>query len=76
MVIVRVPSILFPSKVTGYYRPHFAHISRIGIELEVPQQLVDIDEIHVIVVELFVVVRVSADVTVAVHRRTPLVCST
>ena len=54
-------------------RPHLAHIRRISIKLEMPQQFVDKHEIHVIMMKLVVLFRISADIAVTIHRSTPFV---
>ena len=75
-VVVGIPSILFPGEMTLDDRPHLAHIGCIGIKLEMPEQLVDIHQVHVVMVELLVVLRIAADVAIAVHRSAPFVGAT
>ena len=71
-VIVGVEVSLFPVQMSGDDGPHLPHIGRIGIIFEVPQQFVDVVQVHVVVVHLVVAVRVAADIAVAVHLRSPL----
>ena len=74
-VVVRVVITLFPFQMARNDRPHLPHIGSIGIILEVPHQFVDVVQIHVVVVHLVVAVGIAADITIAVHLRTPfLLC--
>ena len=57
------------------HRPHLPHVGSVGIELEMPQKLVNVVEAHVVVVELAIVLRAATDVTVAIHRCPPSVCA-
>ena len=75
-VVVGIPGVLLPGEMTLDDRPHLAHIGCIGIKLEMPEQLVDIHQVHVVMVELLVVLRIAADVAIAVHRRAPFVGAT
>ena len=71
MVAVRVEVAFLPSQVTLQHRPHLLEICLIGIVLEVPQQLVDVVEVHIIMVHLVVTVRIAADIAIRVHLRMP-----
>ena len=51
-------------------------LSVVGIKLEVPQQFVDIHQVHIVMMKLVVFLRVSADIARAVHRSPPLVGTT
>ena len=76
MVSIGIVVSLLPSQMTGQHRPHLSHIRGICIILEMPQQLIDIVEVHVIVVHLVVTVRVTTDIAIAIHLRSPLLlCS-
>ena len=75
-IIVRVPSILLPSQMPLDDGPHLAHISGVGIKLEMPKQFINIHEIHIIMMELIVLFGIAADITIAIHRRTPLIGTT
>ena len=61
-----------PGLVQRIIRPHLAEIGLVGIILEVPQQLVDVVEVHVVMVHLVVTVGIAADIAVRVHLRMPL----
>ena len=74
MVAVGVPCAFLPIQMPPDDGPEPAHHRRVGIELKVPQQFVDVDKIHVVVVKLVVVFRCAADIAVRVHRRAPSVC--
>ena len=75
MVAVRVVVALFPGQMRLDDRPHLAHIDGISIILEVPQQFVDIVEVHVVVVHLVIAFRITADVAIRVHLCAPLLRS-
>ena len=75
-IVIGVPSLLLPCQMALDYRPHLAHIRGIGIKLEVPQQFVYIHQIHVVMMKLVVLLRISAYIARAVHRRSPLVGTT
>ena len=70
-VIVGVEITFFPLQVADQDRPHLVHVCRIRIILEVPEQLVDEIEVHVIMMHNVITVRTSADIAVAVHLRAP-----
>ena len=70
-VVVRIEVTFLPCQVSLDHRPHPAHIRRVGIIFEVPEQLIDIVQVHVVVVHLVVAVRVSADIPLRVHLRAP-----
>ena len=44
--------------------PHFTHIGRIGIVLEVPEQLIHIVQVHIVVMHLVIAFRIPADIPV------------
>ncbi len=75
VVAVGVVVALLPGQVRRDDGPHPSHIGRIGIVLEVPQQLVDVVQVHVVVVHLVVALGVAADIAVGVHLRAPLLFS-
>ena len=75
MVAVGVEVTFLPDQMTLDDGPHPAHVGRVGIILEVPEQLVHIVQVHVVVVHLVVALRITADVAVAVHLRAPLLLS-
>jgi len=75
MVVIGIPCALLPCEMTGDYRPQGPDECRVGIKLEMPQQLIDEHEVHVIVMKLAVVVRTATDISVAIHRRAPFVGS-
>ena len=54
-------------------RPHLAHISRICIKLEMPKQFIYINQVHVVMMKLVVLLRISADIAVTIHRSTPFI---
>ena len=72
-VVVGIPCLFLPSKMALQHRPHPPHIRRVGIKLEVPQQLIDEIEVHVIMMELMVVFGQATDISIAVHRCAPLI---
>ena len=75
-VVIGIPSLLLPSQMTLDNRPHLAHISRICIKLEVPKQLIYINQVHVVMMKLMIFLRISADIAVTIHRSTPFVSTT
>ena len=72
VVAIGVKVTLLPGQVTPQHRPHLKEIGAVGIILEVPQQFVDVVQVHVIVVHLVIALGVAADVAVGVHLRAPL----
>ena len=72
MVTIRVVVTFLPCQMRLDDRPHLLHVSRIGIILEVPEQLVDIVQVHVVVVHLVIALGIAADIAVRVHLRPPL----
>ena len=71
MVVVGVEVALLPCQMFSQHGPHLAHVCRVGVVAEVPQQFVNIVQVHVVMVHLVVALRVSADVTVAIHLCAP-----
>ena len=76
MIAIGIVVAFLPCQMRLEYRPHLSHISGIGIVLEVPQQLVDIVQVHIVMVHLIITFRVSADVAIAVHLRAPTLLGT
>ena len=70
-VVIRVIVAFLPVEMALQHGPHPAHIDRIGIILEVPQQFVDIVQVHVIVVHDVTTVGIAADIAIGVHLRAP-----
>ena len=70
-IVVGVVIQLLPGKVSGNYRPYFSHIIQITRPIEMPEQFVDVAQIHVVVMHLIGSVWISADISVTVLRRTP-----
>ena len=71
-VTIGVEVTLFPSQVALNDRPNLTHILPIARPIEVPQEFIHVVEVHVVMVHLIVTVRIAADVSVAIHLRTPL----
>ena len=76
MVAIGIVVAFFPCQMRLEYRPHLTHISGIGIVLEVPQQLVDVVQVHIVMVHLIITLWISTDVTIAVHLRAPTLLGT
>ena len=76
MVAIGIPVALLPFKVQLQCWPELTHECRIGIILEMPEQFIDIVEVHIIVAHLSVIIRQLADVAVAIHRSAPLLSRT
>ena len=70
-VVVGVEVALLPGEMSRQHGPHLPHEDRIGIILEVPEQFVDVVQVHVVVMHLVGAVRVAADIAVGVHLRAP-----
>ena len=71
-VIVRIVVELFPSEMAGKEGPHAAGVIQITRPVEMPQQFVDIAKIHIVVVHLIIAAGVTADISIAVLRGSPL----
>ena len=71
MVTIRVEIALFPSQMAFQYGPHFLEIHLVGIILKMPQQLVNVVEVHIVVMHLVVTVRIATDIAVRIHLRMP-----
>ena len=76
MVAVGIEVPFLPGEVRLDDRPHLLHVGRVGIVLEMPEQLIDIVQVHIVVVHLVVTFRITADIAVAVHLGTPLLFGT
>ena len=76
VVAVGVEVALFPCQMTFQDWPHLLHVLCVGIVLEMPKQLVDVVEVHVVVVHLVVSVGISADISRGVHLRSPFLLCT
>ena len=70
-VTIRIEVTLLPSQMALDDGPNLTHILPIARPIEVPKEFVHVVEVHVVVVHLIVAVRISADVSVAVHLCTP-----
>ena len=75
VVAIRVVVTLLPRQVALQQGPHLAHIVLVGIILEVPQQLIDIVQVHVVVVHLVVAIGITTDVAIGIHLRVPFLLS-
>ena len=64
MVAVGVVVAFLPRQMASDDWPHTMHIGRIGIVLKVPEQFIDVVEVHVVVVHLVVALWVTADIAV------------
>ena len=71
VVAIGVEVSFLPFKMTFQYRPKFPEFSLVGIVGEMPKKSVNIVEIHVIVVHHIGAVGITANITVAVHLRSP-----
>src|SRR6185437_14988702 len=67
-VTVAIEISLLPGQVTLQQRPHRTHISRITCPVDVRQQLVDEDEVHVIVVRPEITAGIPTDIPAAKKR--------
>ena len=76
MVAVGIEVPLLPRQMRHDDGPHLLHIEGVGIVLEVPEQLVDIVQVHIVVVHLVVAFRIATDIAVGVHLRTPFLLGT
>ena len=76
MVTIRIIVPLLPCQMRLDDRPHLAHISRIGIILEMPKQFIDIIQIHIVVMHLIVTLRITANIPIGIHLRTPFLLGT
>ena len=70
-IIVGIIITLLPVEVAHEYRPHPTHEDGIRIVLEVPEQFVDVVQIHVVVVHDVRTVGVAHDIAVGIHLRAP-----
>ena len=75
VVAIGVVVTLLPRQVALQQGPHLAHIVLVSIVLEVPQQLVDIVQVHVVVVHLVVAIGITTDVAIGIHLRVPFLLS-
>ena len=57
------------------YRPHLPHIDGVGIILEVPQQFVDVVQVHVVMVHLVVALWITTNIAIGIHLRAPSLLS-
>ena len=75
VVAIGVVVTFLPHQVALQQGPHLAHIVLVSIILEVPQQLVDIVQVHVVVVHLVVAIGITADIAIGIHLRVPFLLS-
>ena len=71
MVAIWVEVALLPRQMTLEHRPHLPHILLVGIILEVPQQFIDVAEVHVVMVHLVGLAWRTADIAIAIHLAAP-----
>ena len=75
VVAIGVVVTFLPRQVALQQGPHLAHIVLVSIVLEVPQQLIDIVQVHVVVVHLVVAIGITTDVAIGIHLRMPFLLS-
>ena len=75
-VIIRIIDSFFPRQVTLDDGPECTSLFQVTAPTQVPKQLVDEDQVHVVMVDLLGVVRISANVTRRKHRITNLLGGT
>ena len=71
MVTVGIPVTFLPFQMELDVRPHLTEIGGIGIITEMPEQLVEEVEVHVVVVHHVVATRQTTEVAVRIHPRAP-----
>ena len=76
MITVRIIVSFLPNQMQFDDRPHLAHIGRISIILEMPEQLIDIIQVHVIMMHLVIPFRITTDIAIRIHLRTPFLFRT
>ena len=76
MVAIRIIVPFLPCQMQLDDRPHLSHIDRIGIILEMPEQLINIIQVHIIVMHLVVTFRITADISIGIHLCTPFFLGT
>ena len=74
-IIIGIIVALLPFQMTGDDRPHLPHIGCIGVIFEMPHQFIDVVQVHIVVMHLVVTVRITADIAVAIHLRSPFFLS-
>ena len=73
-IVIGVEVALLPCEVQLDDGPHLTQIILIGIILQMQQQLVDVVQVHVVVVHDVFAVGIATDVAVRIHLRTPRLC--
>ena len=76
VVAIGIEITFLPSEMALQYGPHLHHVSPVAVVLEMPKQLVDIVQVHIIVVHLVIAFRIATDIAVRVHLCAPLFSGT
>ena len=63
-----------PCQVAFDDRPHLPHIQGVGMVGEMPKQLIDIVEVHIVVAHLVGLAGEFADIAIAIHLCSPFLC--
>ena len=71
-IVVGVKGILLPGEVPLQARKDFAGIIHVAGPVQVPQQFVEKNQVHIVMVHDIRPVGAPADIAIAVHRRAPL----
>ena len=75
-IVIGVEVALLPCQMQLDDGPHLTQIILIGIILQMQQQLVDVVQVHVVVVHDVLAVGIATDVAVRIHLRAPCLCLT